>query len=237
MTVSAGLSGAPFTMHTSAVDVNTSASVSADWQGAAFQAQLTLTPQQPPASLTIDPATTTGTNGSSGRIALASTASTDVQILLQSRNPSVASVPSSVTVPAFAAAAAFSISTSAVAAPATVTISASGGGMTKTATLTVNPFPPAPPAALQQLTPAAGARFSSGQQVTFDWTDVSNAASYTIQVSMSSTFSSTIVNQTVSESQFASSSLPKANLFWRVRANTSGGTPGSWSSTRGLRVN
>jgi hypothetical protein len=104
MTVSAGLSGAPFTMHTSAVDVNTSASVSADWQGAAFQAQLTLTPQQPPASLTIDPATTTGTNGSSGRIALASTASTDVQILLQSRNPSVASVPSSVTVPAFAAA-------------------------------------------------------------------------------------------------------------------------------------
>jgi hypothetical protein len=87
MTVPAGFSGAPFTMHTSAVDASTSASVTASWQGVAFQAQLTLTPQQPPASLTVDPVTTAGTNGSSGRVALASTASAEVQILLQEQQP------------------------------------------------------------------------------------------------------------------------------------------------------
>jgi hypothetical protein len=109
--------------------------------------------------------------------------------------------------------------------------------VTKTATLTVNPVPAAPPAAPQLLAPAAGARFSPGQLVTFEWSDVANAASYTIQISTSSGFSSTVVNQTVSASQFSTSSLPKADLFWRVRANSSDGSPGAWSSVRGFRVN
>jgi len=237
MTVPAGFKSGSFIMHTSAVSASTTATITATWQGVASQAPLTLTPQQPPASLTIDPATTSGSNGSSGRVALASTTQSDVQILLASSNPSVASVPSSVTVPAFAAAAAFSISTTAVAAPTTVTISASGGGVTKTATLTVNPVPSAPLAAPQLLAPASGARFSPGQLVTFDWSDVANAASYRIQVSTSSTFSSTVVDQPVTASQFSTSSLPKADLFWRVRANDAGGNPGAWSSVRGFRVN
>jgi hypothetical protein len=237
MTVPADFSGAPFTMHTSAVSAKTSATITANWEGAVSQALLTLTPQVPPASLTVDPVATTATNGASGRVALASTSATDVQILLQSSNPAVASVPSSVTVPAFAAAAGFSIATSAVAAPTAVTISASGGGVTRTATLTVNPVPAGPLPAPQQLAPASGARFSPGQQVKFDWSDVSGAASYTIQISTSSTFSSTVVTQTVTASQFVTSSLPKADFFWRVRANDPSSNPGAWSTSRGFRVN
>jgi hypothetical protein len=237
VTVPPGSPSVSFPIPTRAVTANTTATITASWQGATATAQLTLTPQQPPASLTIDPTSTTGTNGSSGRVALASTTSTDVQILLQSSNPAVASVPTSVTVPAFAAAAGFSIATSSVTAPTTVTVSASGGGVTKTATLTVNPVPPAPLAAPQLLSPTDSARFSVGQSITFDWSDVSNAASYTIQISTSSSFTSTVVNQTVPASQFATSSLPKADLFWRVRANDAAGNPGAWSAARAFRVN
>jgi hypothetical protein len=73
--------------------------------------------------------------------------------------------------------------------------------------------------------------------VPFDWSDVSGAAAYTIQVSTSSTFSSTVVNQTVTESQFATSTLPRSDLFWRVRTTDSAGTPGAWSGSRRFLVN
>jgi hypothetical protein len=237
VTVAPGDASVSFAVPTSAVSANTTATVTATWQGRSVQAPITLIPQQAPGTLTLDPATTTGTNGSSGTVTLASPAQSDVQIMLQSSNPAVASVPPFVTVPQFAGGGGFFISTSAVSAPTTVTISATGAGVTKTATLTVNPFPTAPPAAPSQLAPAANARFSPGQTVTFDWSDVPGAASYTIQVSTSSAFSSTVVNQTVASSQFATSTLPRANLVWRVRANDAGGNPGAWSPTRAFRVN
>jgi hypothetical protein len=129
-----------FNVPTSAVSTSTTATVTATWNGGSVQAQITLTPQQPPASITISPATTDGTNGSSGTVTLASPANGDVQIMLSSSDPAIASVPPFVTVPQFAGGGGFFITTSNPAVPTTVTISASGGGVTKTATLTVNPF-------------------------------------------------------------------------------------------------
>ena len=238
VTVFAGNPTVSFNIPTDAVATTTTATLTATWKGAAVQSQITLTPQVAPGSITISPATTTGTNGSSGTVTLASPANGDVQIMLSSSNPAVAAVPSSVTVPQFAGGGGFLIFTSNPAVPTTVTITASGAGVSKTATLTVNPFSfsPAPLPAPTLLAPASGARFAAGQVVSFDWSDVSGAASYTIQVSSTSAFSTTAVDQVVTLSQFATSSLPIADLFWRARANDAGGKPGAWSTVLSIRV-
>jgi hypothetical protein len=81
------------------------------------------------------------------------------------------------------------------------------------------------------LSPANGAT-SQNLLPPFDWSDATNATSYTLQVSTSSTFSTYIINQTVSSSAFTpSTNLPNnATLYWRVRGkNASGSSP--WSAT------
>jgi hypothetical protein len=155
VTVAAGNASASFTIQTSAVTADTTATVTASWNGGSVQAQLTVTPQQPPASITIDPATTTGTNGASGTVTLASPANGDVQIMLSSSNPSVASVPPFVTVPQFAGGGGFFITTSNPAVTTTVTITATGAGVSKSATLTVVPFGTGPSVSSLGLSPAS----------------------------------------------------------------------------------
>ena len=86
------------------------------------------------------------------------------------------------------------------------------------------------------VSPANDARLT--QPVTFDWTDASGAASYTIQIDDSSAFSVPILlSQTVTPSQLTTGSIPGANVdrWWRVRANGPTGVAGAWSSTRRFR--
>jgi hypothetical protein len=65
------------------------------------------------------------------------------------------------------------------------------------------------------------------------WTDVSGAASYTIQIDDSSSFTAPLaVNQTTAASQFTASGLPTTRMWWRVRANDSADAPRAWSSAR-----
>jgi hypothetical protein len=130
------------------------------------------------------------------------------------------------------------VATSTVSAVTTVTLTASGGGVSRTATLTVNPpagSGPLPAPSLQS--PSNDARFSPGQSITFDWSDVTGAASYTIQIDTSETFSAPFtVEQTVTISRFTTSSLPTTRMWWRVRANNGSGGPGAWSSARRVEV-
>jgi hypothetical protein len=87
------------------------------------------------------------------------------------------------------------------------------------------------------LAPAADARFRPGQTILFDWSDVAGAATYTIQVDDSSSFSSPLVlEQTVTGSQLGTSALPAQRLWWRVRANDGSGSPGAWSGARRFEV-
>jgi hypothetical protein len=229
--------------------VNTTVTITGSYNGKTVQSPIVLTPQQPPATLTLSPTTTTGTQGSSGVVTIASPASGDLQIPLASSNTAVATVNHFVTIPSGSTTGGFLVSTTgANTSPTTVTISATAGGVTKSAVLTVNPFgspppppPPPPPSsgplpAPTLLSPADGSRFNQGDTVPFDWTDVSGAASYVIQVSSSNTFPSTVLNQTVTPSQFATSTLPASDLFWRVRANDSAGSPGAWSTVLGFRI-
>jgi hypothetical protein len=66
---------------------------------------------------------------------------------------------------------------------------------------------------------------------------VTGVASYTIQIDDNSSFPSPfIVNQTITTSQFGTSTLPTLTMWWRVRANDASGNPGNWSSARRFEV-
>jgi hypothetical protein len=95
------------------------------------------------------------------------------------------------------------------------------------------PPPPGPLPAPSLQSPARDARFSPGQSITFNWSDVAGATSYTIQIDDSDDFSSPfIVNQTVTDSTYSTSTLPERRMWWRVRAIDAAGNPGNWSSDR-----
>jgi hypothetical protein len=151
-------------------------------------------------------------------------------------------------VPAGQTSANFSVTTFAVSANTTVTITAFYD-TTRSANLTVTPgtaptptptpTPPSPGTlpAPSLLSPAADARFAPGINIIFDWSNVTGAASYTIQIDDQDTFPSPfIVNQTVTGSQFSSSTLPTRTMWWRARANDASGKPGNWSSIRRFEV-
>jgi hypothetical protein len=86
------------------------------------------------------------------------------------------------------------------------------------------------------LSPAADARFAPGTNIIFDWSDVSGAANYTLQISDQTSFSPLIVNQTSTTSQFSSSTLPIKTMWWRIRANDAFGKAGTWSAARRFEV-
>jgi hypothetical protein len=87
------------------------------------------------------------------------------------------------------------------------------------------------------LSPAADARFSPGTSIRFDWSDVSGAADYTIQIDDDESFlGGQIVNVNTAVSQYTTSSLPATRMWFRVRANAADGTPGVWSSARRFEV-
>lgn len=108
-----------------------------------------------------------------------------------------------------------------------------GGASTGMAVLlnTTGATPPPTPSAPTLLSPAQDA--TPAQPVTFDWTDVTAATLYRIQIDDSSTFSTPlVVDQVVTASQFTAPILAARRHWWRVRAINSAGTAGGWSSVR-----
>ncbi len=66
----------------------------------------------------------------------------------------------------------------------------------------------------------------------FDWTDVSGAVEYEIQVDNNSDFSSPEIDEIVSTSGYVSSiSLSDGVYYWKVRGENEAGIWGDWSST------
>ncbi|CAN5731923.1 hypothetical protein BH20CHL1_BH20CHL1_04880 [soil metagenome] len=91
--------------------------------------------------------------------------------------------------------------------------------------------PPSTPTAPTLVSPAQDA--TPPQPVAFDWTDVSAATSYRIQIDDSSNFSTPlVVNQIVTASQFTAPTLAAKRHWWRVRGINSAGTAGAWSTVR-----
>jgi hypothetical protein len=164
--VPAGSPSVSFPIPTSAVASNTTATITASWNGTTVQSTVTLTPQQHPASLTLSPTSTVGQSGGSfATVTIASAQSTDLTLQVMSSNPAVASVPTAVTIPAGSTTGGFNVFTTAVTTQTVVTISVSGGGTTQSAALTVTPSASSPPPA-QSATLTVSATGRSGELVT-----------------------------------------------------------------------
>ena len=103
-----------------------------------------------------------------------------------------------------------------------------------------SPTPPPPdpapaPAAPTLVAPANDAVVA--QPVTLDWTNVTGAASYEVQVDNWSTIAAPLVaTPTVSVSQVTLGTLPAQQLWWRVRARNSDGVFGPFSTTSGNKT-
>jgi hypothetical protein len=141
-----------------------------------------------------------------------------------------------VTVPAGATNAKVTVTSKTVTTTSNVTITATYNSVSRNAVLTVNPSSGGTLPAPTLLAPAAEARFAPGTNITFDWSDVTGAATYTIQIDDQDSFSSPIVNQSVTPSQFSTSTLPTATMWFRVRANDASGNAGTWSAIRRFEV-
>src|SRR5262249_40385884 len=140
VTVPAGSFSAPFTMPTTDVSVNTPITLTASWNGTTVQASQTLTPRQPPASVTLTPSTVVGLSGSSfGRVTVTAPPATDLLLSLASSQPAIARVNNGVVIPAGSIQGGFDVFTQPVTTTTVVNITVSGGGVTLTAPLTVTP--------------------------------------------------------------------------------------------------
>ncbi|CAN5355225.1 hypothetical protein BH23CHL1_BH23CHL1_14890 [soil metagenome] len=229
-----------FNIATQPPAVSTEVTISATGAGVTLTATLTVHPFQTGPTLTsvsVNPTSVTGGSSPTGTVTLSGAAPSGGLSVTLSDSHVAATVPASVSVLAGQLSASFSITTTSVAGSTPVTITATYAGVTRTAILTVNPTAAAPLAAPSLLSPATDARFSRGQTVVFDWSDVGGATSYTIQIDDSSTFSSPfIVNQEVTPSTYSTNTLPERKLFWRVRANDVNGNPGAWSASRRFEI-
>jgi hypothetical protein len=199
-------------------------------------------PNAPPLlqSMTITPASVSGGTNATGTVFLSSPAPAGgISVTLSTSNSAAATVPGIVSVPGGQTSANFTVTTFAVANNTSVTITAfydttTSANLTVTAGAPPSPTPGLPAPSL--ISPAADARFAPGTNISFDWTDVAGAVSYTIQIDDRDTFPAPlIVDQTATTSQFSTSTLPTLTMWWRVRANGTGG-PGSWSAARRFEV-
>jgi hypothetical protein len=223
-------------------------------------------PNAPPLlqSMTISPTTVSGGTNATGTVFLSAPAPAGgISITLATSNANAARAPGIVNVPGGQTSATFTVTTFTVTNNTSFTITAfydttTSANLTVTAGAPPSPTPspsstpppsPTPPAsptpspsptpslpAPSLISPAADARFAPGTNITFDWSDVAGATSYTIQIDDRNDFPSPLIlNQTVTPSQFSTSTLPTLTMWWRVRANN-GGVAGPWSAVRRFEV-
>jgi hypothetical protein len=256
VTIPEGNSATSFTIGTSAVSgLPTGGNVFASAGGVTRSIFVNVSPdpKAPPLlqSMTISPTTVRGGTSATGTVFLSAPAPAGgISVTLATSNASVARVPGIVSVAGGQTSASFTVTTFAVANNTLVTITAffdttTSANLTVTAgaaspTPTPSPTPLASPtpglAAPSLISPAADARFAPGTNITFDWSDVAGATSYTIQIDDRNDFPSPLIlNQTVAPSQFSTSILPTLTMWWRVRANNVGGS-GAWSAVRRFEV-
>jgi trimeric autotransporter adhesin len=151
---------------TAAVSAVTDVTSTATYNGGTtLSSQLELDPVDPPVSVTFNPATTSGTSGSTGTVTLANPAPgvNELTVGLTSSDPSAASVGEAYVEPG-ATSATFTVTTTAVTADTTVTITAATDGGSVSGTLALTPPPPAVPA-LQAIS-LSGTSVAGGTSVT-----------------------------------------------------------------------
>jgi hypothetical protein len=137
--VPTGASSKTLPVPTAGASVSTSVKITATGGGSSASSTITVLPASLYAHSMVVGSVTSG-HSATAQVSLNGKAPAGgASVALHSSAPSVASVVSSVTVPAQTSALDYSITTAGVASPSSAVISASLGGVTKTATVTVNP--------------------------------------------------------------------------------------------------
>ena len=244
-TVAAGTSFAAVQLRPTAVSQRTVVTIFVTGNGVTVSADLILDPPGTAiaptlSSFTVSPSTISGGGTATGTITIPAPAPAGgVVINVSSRQPGSASVPSTVTVAQGATNVSFPIvtfagfpnSTTCVRLIATTAndlvegdICVVTGGSTALSAPSLR-------------TPSSDQRFARGATITFDWTDVTNAASYELQIDDRKEFSAPLIaDKTVTTSQISIAGLPTTTMFWRVRAISSSGSPGPWSGVRRFEI-
>jgi hypothetical protein len=143
VTVATGSTVATFTISTKGVVTTTTATISAAFAGSTTQTAVLTITAPTLTSLTLTSNSVVGGSNAviTGAVTLSGFgAASGDKITLVSSNPKVATVPSSVTVPAGSASASFQVTHLVVSATNTTTITATFNGISQTVVLTVNPF-------------------------------------------------------------------------------------------------
>ena len=209
VSVPAGATSASFTATTFSAAFPTTAQLVATLGETTLFAALGVTPSQSTTltALSVSPTTVSGGSSSTGTVTLSAPAPAGGAIVTLSDNSAAASVPGSVTVSTGTSSRTFTVTTSAVSSQTAVTISGSFGGVTRNANLTVNPASPSAPSLQSPGNLATGV----AQPVAFNWTDVTGAVDYEIQVDNTSSISAPFTaNQIVNVSQASIGALPSA---------------------------
>jgi len=137
VTVAGGATTATFAVSTTSVTTVTTATVTASLGVNSATANLTVNPQTV-TGVSLSPNSVIGGNSSTGTVTLGVAAPTGgLAVTLTSSNPSLATVPSTLTVPAGATSATFTVTTFGVTTNGTSTITAASGGQSAGAILTV----------------------------------------------------------------------------------------------------
>ena len=136
--IAAGAVSANFTITTVGVDAITTVPITATAGGSVSTSVLTVTPPTK-VTMTLSPAAITGANGATGALSLTGLAGpSGIQVMLTSSNPSVLSVPATVTVPYGSSKVTFKATTIDPSVNTPVTVTASTPALSATATATVN---------------------------------------------------------------------------------------------------
>jgi hypothetical protein len=210
VTVAAGATTATFTISTTPVAANTTASISATYNSVTKSANLTVRAVTP-SSLALSPTNPIGGVTSAATVTLSGAApSGGAVVTLTSSNTAIATVPASLTISAGATTATFTVSTIAVAANTTSTISAALNGTTKSATLTVRA--PTPSTLILNPTSVIG---GSSSTATVTLTGVAPTGGAVVTLSTNNTGVATVpanvaVQEGTTTATFAVASVPVA---------------------------
>jgi hypothetical protein len=135
--VSGGATSANFVVTTSPVSASKAPVITATFNGISKTTTLTVIPPDL-ASLTVSPTTVTGGSAAMGTVTLTGPApSQGIVVTLSSSKPTIAAVPTSVTVTAGKTSATFSIRTTTVTTTTSATLTAQFGSVTKKATISI----------------------------------------------------------------------------------------------------
>jgi subtilisin family serine protease len=141
VTVSAGYSSATFTINTTTVTAQTAVTISAT-NGATRTATLTVVPSPTPSAVSLSPSSVVGGNPSTATLTLTGPAPAGGSVVtLASSNTSVATVPSTLTIPEGASSGTFTVTTTTQSTSYSVSISASLNGLSASSYLSVMPIP------------------------------------------------------------------------------------------------